>query len=338
MGICVLLTAIAVSATGGVIAGEKERDVRATETTMVDIDIQLALGIDDFNQGRYQLAAQRFRWILERVPDHTEAAAQLAEAERLMNEGQIVPTLPPSETDDPEELFVEAQGFYDNQEWQNAITRFEELQRLDPRYREVEVKEMMFASLKSLGVSYIRGDRLEEGIFLLERAGDIQPLDDQTEGEQYLASLYVAGQTYWDLNWVIVIENYQIIYDLAPNYREGQLASRLREARINYGAELNSQGSFCGAASQYEIALTILEDDLVQGQYDQVAELCRLNPQGGTPQTANPLTGTPQPGQTTTPGLSLTNTGSTGTPAYATAIPTAGPSPTPTITPLGLFR
>jgi tetratricopeptide (TPR) repeat protein len=337
MAICVLLTATAVAATGGVIAGEKERDIRATETTTVDIDIQLALGLQDFDQGRYQLAAQRFRWILERVPDHAEAAAKLAEAERLMNEALIVPTLPPIDTDDPEELFVEAEGFYNSQEWQNAITRLEELQRLDPRYREVEVKDMLFNSLKALGLSYIRGDRLEEGIFMLERAGDIQPLDDQTQGEQYLASLYVAGQTYWSLNWLIVIENYQIIYDIAPNYREGELAAKLREARIKYAEQLNAQGSFCGAASQYEIALTILEDDLILSQYEQAAQLCQDNPQGGTPQTAAPQTGTPQPGLTTTPGISLTNTGGSGTQTYPTAAPTYGPSPTPTITPMGLF-
>lgn len=296
MIVCVMMSALIVAATGGAVAGQKERNIRATQTATADIDVQFGLGVQDLEQGRYKLAAQRFRWILERVPDYPNAADKLAEAERLINEADgLETTLPPSDAESPDELFTEAKDYYDRQQWANAITRLQELQTLDPRYRETEVKNMLHEALKTLGLSYVRGDKLEEGLFLLEQAEEIRPLDDQAAGERYLADLYIAGLSYWNLSWAVVIENFQIIYDLVPNYRD--VADRLWEARVKYGDQLAGQGAQCEAADQYHSALDMRGDSSIREKYYAASDAC-ANP---TPiPTATPVV-SDEPTPTDTP-------------------------------------
>lgn len=271
---CVLITTLGISIIGGFLAGQKERDIQATQTTVAEIDLQYRRGVSELEQGNYRLAAHRFRWILERDPGYPGAAEYLDEAE--MGMAQIIPTsaptLPPSSSRDPEELFGEAKTYYERQEWANAISRFNDLQALDSSYREIEVKEMLYTALTTLGLTYIRGDRIEEGLLLLGQAEEIHPLDDQTAGERYLATLYSTGQIYWNLNWQIVIDNFQAIYDLAPNYRN--IADRLWEAYVKYGDQLALQGAYCTAALQYEGALNLQEDRVVLDKMKEAQEFC----------------------------------------------------------------
>ncbi len=296
--LCVLITTLSISAAGGVVAGQRERHAQATQTTAAEMDLQFALGVADQEAGSYALAAQRFRWIVERVPDYPGAAERLAQVEELMAQVETVaPTLPPSTSQDPTTLFLDAQNYYDQQQWASAITRLQELQSIDPTYREAEVKEMLYQSLVTLGLSYVRGNRIEEGLFLLDQADDIRPLDDQTEGERYLATLYSTGLTYSNLEWRIAIDNFRAIYDLAPNYRD--VPARLWEAYVRYGDQLLRGGAGCNAVTQYEAALSMRDDEAVREKARQAEDAC-ANP---TPlPTATPLPlDTPGAGRTPSP-------------------------------------
>jgi tetratricopeptide (TPR) repeat protein len=299
--ICVLMVALGIAAAGGAVAGQRERDIQATQTTVVEIDLQFGLAMADQEAGRYELAAQRLRWILERAPHYPGAAERLAQVEQLMGlGGTVAPTLAPSTHQDPEAIFQEAQEYYDREEWANAITRLEEVQGIDPTYHEIEAKEMLYHSLVTLGLSYVRGDRIEEGLFLLDRAEAIRPLDDQTAGERYLATLYSTGLVYSYLDWQIAINNFQAAYDLAPNYRD--TADRLWDAYVKYGDQLLLGGGGCEAVTQYEAALALRDDEEVRQKVQDAQGACS-NP------TALPtatLVSAGTPGPTRTP--SATNT------------------------------
>lgn len=294
---CAMITALAVAAGGGVIAGQNQRNIQATQTTVADLDVQYSLGLNDLQQGRYELAALRFRWIIERAPDYPGAAQKLAEAESLLAQAggtsQVAetPVLVPLQS--PAELLAEAQDLFDRQDWENAIIRLQQVQALDPTYEQIRVSEMLYQALTTLGLSYIRGDRIQEGLVLLEQAAAIRPLDDQTAGERYFASLYVTGRTYWGLSWPVVIQNFQALYDVVPNYRD--VASRLREAHVAYGDQLAALGAQCDAAAQYQAALDLQRDATVQEKYREAADAC-----------ANP---TPTPSPTPSEDISLTPTG-----------------------------
>src|SRR5574341_417842 len=314
---CVILTALGVSALGGFFAGQKQRDIQATQTTTAEIEFQYGLGISDLQAGNYSLAAERLRWVVEHDSAYPGAAKALAQAEKGVS--QIAPTnaatLPPSSSQDPEVLFTEAKGYYDRQEWANAISRFQELQALDATYREVEVKEMLYTSLTTLGLVYIRGDRIEEGLFLLKQAEEIHPLDPQTAGERDLATLYSTGQTYWNLNWPVVINNFEAIYVAAPNYRD--VGDKLWQAYVTYGDQLAAIGGYCDAADQYAGALLIENDEAVRSKQREAADACAQP----TPIRAATPTGGPTPTPGGSSGGGPTVDGATLTPTPGWNIP-----------------
>ncbi|MBN1311916.1 MAG: hypothetical protein JXB30_10895 [Anaerolineae bacterium] len=279
---CVLAAALGVAAAGGAIAGQNELNARATQTTTAEIGVQFAQGMQDIEQGNYALAAERFRWVLRVAPDYPGAAEGLVQAENALNQPSTpMATLAASSSQNPDELFAEAQEYYDAGEWANAIRRFQDLLVVVPTYREDEVKEMLYRALVTLGLQYVRGERLQEGLAYLDQASEIRPLDDQAEGERHWAKLYLTGRTYSDLNWAIAIENFRAIYDVVPSYRD--VKDQLWKAYVSYGDFLAALGGHCDAADQYDEALAIRGSDEVRAKYDMAAEEC-----------ANP-TATPSP-------------------------------------------
>ena len=98
---CVFLTAIGVSAMGGYVAGQKQRNVDATQTVVMNIDRQYKLGISDLDAGNYQRAAERLRWVVDHAPQYPGAAAALTKAQQSMQSvnGTAIPTLIPSTSD-----------------------------------------------------------------------------------------------------------------------------------------------------------------------------------------------------------------------------------------------
>ncbi len=297
--VCVVGTALLLAAWGGLVAGQNARDAQATQTAVVEMDVQFEMGLADLEAGQYRLAAQRFTWILERNPGYPGAAEKLAEARRLLENGVSANStpIPPSQADTNEERFAEARSLYNEKQWEAAIDRLEMLQARAPDYQPEQVEEMLYESLRQLGLRYIRTDeRLEEGIVLLDRAALIRPLDDISEGERLIASLYVTGKTYWALNWPIVIQNFSEIYAVAPNYRD--VESRLLEAYITYGDQLWLGGTPCDSVSLYQSAARIRNDAQIQDKIVGAIDACENptptpTPTGGAPGEETP----PPPGE-----------------------------------------
>ena len=295
--VCVVGTALLLAAWGGLVAGQNVRDAQATQTAVAEMDVQFQMGLADLTAGQYQLAVQRFTWILERNPGYPGAAEKLAEARRLLENGGVsadATPIPPSEANTNEERFAEAQALYNEQQWEAAINRLEMLRAQAPDYQPEQVEEMLYESLRQLGLRYIRTDeRLEEGIVLLDRAALIRPLDDISEGERLIASLYVTGKTYWGLNWPIVIQNFSEIYAVAPNYRD--VESRLLEAYITYGDQLWLGGTPCDSVSLYQSAARIRNDAQIQDKIVGAIDACENPTPTPTPEGTPPGEETPPP-------------------------------------------
>jgi tetratricopeptide (TPR) repeat protein len=294
---CVLFSALAVSGVGGYFAGQDERYLRATQTTVFEMDAQSTLGVQNIAQGQYALAVQRLRWVLERRPDYPGAADALQQAE-TKNAGDV-PTLLPPDPNNPAAIFDEARQYFDAKEWAHAIARLQDLQVIAPDHRPDEVREMLYDALVTLGLEYVRADRLQEGLSLLDQAAAIKPLDDQAAGERRLATLYVTGRSYWNLNWVVVIQNFKAIYAVAPNYYDVQ--ERLPKAYIAYADQLVALGAQCDAAENYKAGLQIKPDAEVKLRLSAATLAC-------SQPTSTPL----------------------GTPVSGGGSPTPTPTPTPT--------
>jgi tetratricopeptide (TPR) repeat protein len=273
--LCVIAVALGLAGAGGLLAGQNQRGAYATQTTAAGIDEQYALGVSDLEAGNYTLAAERFRWVLSVAPDYPGAADHLAEAEQqaAATEAPDPTEIPPSEADTLGERLAEARTLYEDEEWAAAIQRLQELQALDPTYEAADVKQMLYDALKTLGLEYVRGEREEEGIFLLDQASAIQPLDDQTEGERLIATFYITASTYWGLNWPVVITNLEEIYRVAPYYRD--VEDRLYTAYVSYAEQnLPLEGGPCNAAELYQGALNIRFDAEINNKLELATDYC----------------------------------------------------------------
>lgn len=274
--LCVIAVALGLAGAGGLLAGQNQRGAYATQTTAAGVDEQFELGISDLEAGNYTLAAERFRWILDIDPDYPGAADRLAEAEQgaEATEAPEPTDIPPSEADTLGERLEEARTLYADEEWAAAIQRLQELQALDPTYEAADVKEMLYNALRTLGLEYVRGEREEEGIFLLDQAAAIRPLDDQTEGERLIATFYITASTYWELNWPVVIANLEEIYRVAPYYRD--VEDRLWTAYVTYAEQnLPLEGGPCNAAELYQGALNIRYDAEINNKLELATDYCQ---------------------------------------------------------------
>lgn len=309
--ICVVAAVVAIAGTGGWFAGERDRSLTATASEVAQVGTQYASGLSEMQAGSYSLAAQRFQWVMTAQPDYPGAADALASAQAAMNvTAAPEATVAPSSGQSADALFAEAQGFYNAQQWANAITRLQDVQSADASYRADEVKAMLYNALVTLGLQYLRdprGTQLEEGIGLLGQAEKIKPLDDLAAGERNLARLYQTGRTYDGINWQIAINNYEAIYAIAPGYRD--VKTRLRNAYEKFADQLVLLGGHCDAAQLYQHALGLKYTDDLKTKFDTATAAC-----------ANP-TPTPPGGMTITPG------GPTLTPAPTTAPEATTPTP-----------
>ncbi len=271
---CVLTANISLSAGGGALAGQRDRNVWATQTTEAEVDLQYELALTDISETQYGISAQRLRWVLDRQPNYADAAEQLIQVEQQITSSAFQPTVPPPGSDEPDILYTEAQAFAAAEEWASTLARIDQLQVIAPDYRFDDVQELKFTALEALGLIYVRSDRIEEGLFLLEQASAIMPLSDTAEGEQNLAELYSDAQIYIDLDWAVVVDKYQQIYNLAPNYRNFPFEFQI--ALSEYGRQLEDSAQYCDAVIQYEYALSLFADPdpLIAARLEGVGESC----------------------------------------------------------------
>ena len=162
-----LVIAVVFAAAGGHIAGQRKRsDVRAGDIAQV-AQQQFDLGLEDLATGRFELARQRFEYVIRLDPTFPQAAEQLAIA--LVGLNAPVATVAPLATPTPnlapvEDLFAQALAAYENKDWNVTIDTLLALRAKDASYRSVEVDGMMYAALRNRGVQHIRDEGLlEEG-------------------------------------------------------------------------------------------------------------------------------------------------------------------------------
>jgi len=299
--VCVLAVAVGLAIWGGATAGERERQTRATATTSAEIQAQYDLAMQDIQSGKLAIAAERLRWIIQKDQAFPGASDALHQIESLLDITPTVsPTFAPQTGGNPDDLFAQGQKAYQSQDWAATIRLLQELQATKPDYRADEVKLMLYESLSKLGLNYLRTDRLEEGLLLLEQAEQIKPLDDQTAGERNLARLYLTGRAYVGLNWAVAIKNFEAIYVIAPNYRD--VKDQLRKAYLAYADQLVALGGHCDAANLYDLSLQIENKDVIKAKFDAETALCAIptavpTPSEGTilPTDATPPTVVPTP-------------------------------------------
>jgi tetratricopeptide (TPR) repeat protein len=206
--LCLCVMLVGVAGFAGYRDGLATNDARITQTLATGIAEQYALGVEDLQNQRFELAIARFGWIgtLQPAPDYLRDSPQLLALASTMNAYTSTPTVTPTPTipptqpvtptptvsptapveasstpsgSDPARLYDEAYNAMIVNDYETAIEWLDSLIALDPTHRPQEVRAMLLEALTLQGRAYLRGqnedgeDMLARGVLLIYRADDI---------------------------------------------------------------------------------------------------------------------------------------------------------------------
>jgi tetratricopeptide (TPR) repeat protein len=305
----------------------------------LELQVQFELAQSDVQAKRYEAARARLEWIIEWNPGFPGVTDLLAETLYQMNI-TATPTLAPTSTPIPvtptpdmrgaEKMFSDAQQAFLGGNWTLAIETLLTLRKLDPAFNAVKVDDMLFVSLRYRGLDKIQGSGktdatitqvdLEGGMYDLRLAENFGPLDAEALKYRRWAQWYIAGASFWNVDWSRAVTYFALVATEAPylvDVNNWPAIERYRYALIKYGDLLAAAGDCTGASEQYQKALALGPNPALEPTATAVAREC--GSEGGEV-TVVPV-GTP-----------LEVTPAEATPTAPPAVPTAEPTSTPPAT------
>lgn len=289
VGLLLLLT---ISIGAGVYFGMREGEQQRVERLEREAEQHYQTGLQRLDEGNYELAQAEFEYALRLDPDHPLAPQGLAEAE-------AGPPIDPTPTARPEEpvtdrLYRQAQAHHQAGRWQDAAATLVSLRQLDPDYEAEQVEEMLFSSRYEAGMALLEEDDFELGIFYLDRAVALRPLDEEAVAQRSLAMRYLEALNYWAVDWEECIARFEELHHTDPGYKD--VFQRLYQANISYGDAWAARGEMCPAVEQYDEALRLLDSDEAKDKRTEAAEVCYVATpvpiatlEGGRPITSTTL-------------------------------------------------
>ncbi len=212
------IVVLGASAVTGYMGGQQERtDQKATEQDNL-LQEQFDLGVADLQDGRLQIARQRFEYILQTDPNYPSVHDLFDLTLQGLNQPTSTPVPPPTEvinTPTPtlsvqtlDGLFSAAQGALSQQNWDQTIDLLLALRHKDPEYQLDQVNQMFFGALRNRGLGEILNGEQEQGIYDLTLASQFGALDNQAASWQKTAEYYLYANSYFGLDWQLAAANF----------------------------------------------------------------------------------------------------------------------------------
>lgn len=292
---------------GYLIGTAEQRETREGEIQSV-ISEQFSLGLVDLEEQRYELARQRFEYIIRLDPSFPQAADRLAEALLGLSDPPSFPTAPvasPTPNLSPVQTILDsAQAAYADGDWNGAIELLLALRAKDPEFSAVEVDGLMYAALRNRGLRRISVDKqLEEGIYDLSLAESFAPLDEEADNWRSWAQLYLTANSYFGLNWEQAAFYFDVVYRVAPGIRNDVTWKYAYSLQMR-ALELAGGGDPCAAEEVLDFSLEVLSNEELEPTATEVRNDCRTAtapPPAPQPTDTPSETLEPTPGETATP-------------------------------------
>ncbi len=342
IGVLVLVLIAAGSAYAGYQSGISQRTGAESVQIAQQVQEQFELGVQDMQARRFDLARQRFEYVIEHDPSYPGVTEKLAEVLLSMN-STATPTIAPTPTVTPtpdtrgvDELHSQAQEHLSNSEWTLAIDTLLALRKADPMFQPVWVDGGLYVAYINRGRDKIlRDSDLEGGMYDLRQAEQIGPLDANSKSYQTWARLYITGASFWELDWAQVVYYFAQIQPALPNLRDGSgwtATERLRLGYAGYGDFLAENGDACVAVEQFELSLQLGTDPLVEEAWTAALEACdgkdRDDDDGNSDSSSQPAVTDTPPVETAPPQAEPTATQPAPTQPQPTEAPPTQPPPT----------
>lgn len=233
--LCICIAAVGLAGFAGYRDGLAINEARATRTVAAEIAQQYAAGVENMDQGLFELAIARFEWIVETVRPPArylgDSPARLAAARTAIAvtptatitpteaaTATLTPAPQPTRTPvpspatqataapnpaDPAYLYDQAARAMRLSRYEEAIEWLRSLQALDPNHRPAETQGMLMEALTLQGRIYLRGanedgeDQLARGILLIYEADDLGTVEPQgLLYEADVAERYLNARSY----------------------------------------------------------------------------------------------------------------------------------------------
>ncbi len=303
MGIAVLI--IALSAFAGWSSGQRIAQTNGTATQSAVISDQMARIPQDIASGNTTLLGKRIDYLATLTPGvpgldviiQTATAVYVQAIPTATPQPSITPTTQAVIENTPEPqavgtvssidlpaLLQEAQTDVSLRDWDGAIQALDAILAADSTFEANTVRSLMLQSLTSKAYLLFRSGNdttgLAEANLLTDRArqfGDIGDLAyESTIASQYLDAVNSIG-----IDYGTAIQRLTAVYSQLPNYKNvGQL---LFSQYVGYGDALVAGSNNCQAASEYQTALTIINDVSVSAKLTAAQTACSNPTPLGTP-------------------------------------------------------
>jgi hypothetical protein len=132
----------------------------------------------------------------------------------------------------------------------------------------------------------VETDKVEQGLYYLTQAEALGTLPQEALNYRVWADLYLAGMSYYGVNWNVAAANFRDVCLAAPFYQNS--CQLLQEALINFGDQMAFAQDWCPAEVAYEEAWRQQRSEALGGKLAQAREGCLA----ATPTSSAPLTGT----------------------------------------------
>jgi tetratricopeptide (TPR) repeat protein len=304
-----LIVFIGLGALGGRQAGIAARLQQQRLQGAVEAVAQYQLGLVDLAEGRCDIARDRFEYVINLNPSYPEAGNRLAEAMMCATqpnqEAVAEATLDVTPTPDlrgADQLYADAQNMLANTMWTELLATLDTLRLNFPDYQPIQVDGMYYLALRNRGIVFIGEGNLEGGIYDLNRAEKIGPLDIEADNYRQWAIWYIIGQSFWEIDWVQSVTYFQLLANQVPNLHDANfftVTSRLATAQVGAhnqlledALQIGGLGGWCEANNlliEAEAYQPIQVTPEIQPTVDWIRFQCQENPGG---QAATP---TPRP-------------------------------------------
>ena len=291
---------VALAGAAGWTAGQREANTLAANTRQAQINEQLQRIPGDVADGNTVLLDTRIRWLATQTPGVNGLAelVQTATAVYLNTLPTATPT--PSPTAEAETATVEAQateelaltpssgGGYDlaslyqqaqtamaSSQWQNAISALDVILGIDPTYESASVRRMMSQSLQNRAMELYNANQPAAANLLVNRAEEFGQIDSSLDFERYAAELYLTARNAVGTGNQTVFRALRELINMGAGgryYNEAQ--QLLYNQYVLLGDAYAAQGDYCGAAAQYQSAMSVFASGAANGKYDNAQNIC----------------------------------------------------------------
>jgi len=314
LGILAMLLIAAAGIGLGYYSALQARQAAEIEQRLDLANKQFALALNDQAAGNFELAKQRFEYILQIYPDYPDIDQKLVEigvalAQHQGNTQLVTPVpdvtaqptlsiiVPTVDTKSVSRLFTQAQDQYRAGDWSGLYTTVTSLRDIDPTYEPVKVDGFYYVALRNRGITDVQAGNLEIGLYDFALAEEIAPLDADAANYRSWAIMYLNAGSWWSVNWQNAVDQFASLYNSLPNLMDSSgitVTERYARALIGYGDTLQQAYEWCNAVPQYEKSRSIYPVPGINDIITKAEEYCASPPPTPTP-TVDPYAPTPTP-------------------------------------------